>query len=425
MLALINSNKGIDWQGFGKLTRRFLSDITQVITNPQADIQTTILVSAILLLFAAILGLIVWLVISSFTKKDQKVLDVLTAKHFGVSRREVWTTRVIFIFVLVISLNAVYYYESRPNVCARCHGGELVKNIGKSAHKGISCLSCHSRPGIDGSAAQFIDYMRWISKSFSSKKKKVYDAQVSNEACLRCHENITREVVSQWGVRMRHIDILEKGYLCVGCHNGVAHGKALTVNNVPTMDKCLVCHNNKLVSAKCDVCHTSKAKLSSRKSTEEIVKIDVFPMKNCRGCHPQTQESVCISCHGLELPHPDDWVGDSKNHALVAFTNKGLCKKCHQFKEGLAPVPHPMDGSYPSFQIFCNSCHDYPSVHGSEQRWLKYHGQAATGGSYPPNERCDDCHGAGNEGYCYSCHKSELCSYCHHDGRTAKSVSSP
>lgn len=411
---MINSSQGFDWQSIKKMIRHFLSDVTQAITNPQADFQTTILIMVILLLFAAVIGLIIWLVVSSITKGNQQVLNVITAKHFEATRREVWTSRVIFALAIVISLSAVYYYGSRPDVCARCHSGELVKNLGKSTHKGISCLSCHSRPGIDGSVAQSIDYMRWISRSFVSQEKKRYDVYVSNEACLRCHSKITREIVSQWGVRMRHIDVLEKGSHCVDCHNSVAHGKALTVNNVPTMDKCLICHDNKRVSAKCDMCHTSKAKPTTRKIAEEIIRTDAKPMSNCRRCHPQTKESVCIKCHGLEMPHPDGWMGGPNKHALQGFTNKALCKRCHRFDDGLAAVAHASDGPpYPSFQIFCNRCHAYPSVHGSTERWLKYHGQAAADKPTPINPLCDICHSAQNERNCFYCHRPELCTYCH------------
>ncbi|MEW5707269.1 MAG: cytochrome c3 family protein [Actinomycetota bacterium] len=410
---MINSNQGFDWHNLRSLLRHFLSDVNQAFTNPQANTKTTILIIAILALLTIIASLFIWLAISSVRSRHQKILDVLTAKHFKVTRREAWTGRIIFAVALIISISAVYYYGSRPEVCERCHSGELVQNLKKSTHKGISCLSCHSRPGIDGSVAQFIDYTRWLSASVFKKEKERYDAQVSNEACLRCHYEITRKIVSQWGVRMRHTDVLEKGLLCTDCHNSVAHGKALAVNNVPTMDKCLACHNNKQASASCDTCHTSKAKPTTRKIESEIIKIDVAAMKNCRSCYPQTQDSICIKCHGLEMPHPDDWVGDAKKHALPGFTNKRLCKKCHIFKDGLSPIPHAIEGSYPSYQIFCDECHNYPSVHGSTERWLKYHGMAASGGSFPPNKLCGKCHPAENERKCFSCHQGGLCTYCH------------
>lgn len=412
----MTNTTNINWPEIIKAYKRFVSDAIQVINNPQANPQTTILVGSMLLLFAIIIGLLIYLIISSIWGNKQDATNVLTAKHFEVTRREVWGTRIAFLILLFISINGVYYYGSQPSVCRRCHSGDLVSNIKKSTHANVSCLACHRSPGVDGYAAQVFDYMRWLSQYASLKEKNGYDVRVEDSACLRCHAEITKKTVERWGVRARHIDLLQKGDRCVDCHNAVAHGKALAVVKEPSMDKCVDCHNHKKVSADCDFCHTGTAQRVTRRMPEEIIRVETEPMANCRRCHPQTKQSTCIRCHGLELPHPEGWANTGaarlNDHAMQGFLNKELCNRCHQLNSKLSPVIHPIDPVYKD-QIFCNRCHSFPSIHGSTERWVKMHGKAASNKPFPANPICSDCHAAENERQCVYCHTKQMCEACH------------
>jgi len=410
-------NQSINWSGMVKIYKRFTSDIIQVINNPQADFQTTILVVAILTLILSVIGLLLWLVISSVKEKKQAAAKVLTAKHFEATRREVWANRIVFAIAVLVVINAVYYYGSQSSVCKRCHAGSITDNTSKSVHARVSCISCHSGTGVDGYVVRFFDYMRWVSKSVTDEETRRYDVLIANEACLRCHTKVAKGTVEKWGVRTRHSDFLEAGARCVDCHSGVAHGKALALSKEPTMDKCLMCHNNKKAPADCDLCHTDKASPTTRKTEGEIIRIDTKPMKNCRGCHPQDSKSACVKCHGVEMPHPDDWVrgasGGPNIHAQMGFTNKKVCVQCHKFESGLTPPIHATDAIYLD-KIFCNRCHRYPSPHGSTERWMKMHGPLALKQAQSDNS-CR-CHSADQERMCSSCHNKELCSYCHNQG---------
>lgn len=407
------------WHSLEKLLRYFISDLVEAINNPMADMQTTVLVSAMLLIFITIIGLLMWLVISPIRGRKSSASEILIAKHFEVTRRETWVNRAVFAFAVFVTVNGVLLYGSQDSVCKRCHNGDLVNNVNKSTHREVACISCHSGPGIDGYAVRFFDYMRWVSKFSFSDNNKRYDAQVANGSCLRCHKNVVKEVVTEWGVKARHVDFLEAGGRCVDCHNAVAHGKALAIVKEPTMDKCLQCHNNKRVSASCDICHTSKASPTTRKKVGEIVRVEAEPMQNCRGCHPQTSESVCVKCHGIEMPHPPDWVrgpeGGPNKHALAGFINKKLCKRCHKFDESLPAPVHAIEPVYVK-EIFCNRCHKYTSPHGSVDRWLKRHGPEALKQVDSDNPYCGECHSSNNERYCSKCHDRNLCSYCHSGG---------
>jgi len=404
------------------LYKRFIADVVQVVNNPQADPQTTSLVVIILFLIVSILALLIWLIVSPFLKNRRAAMEVLISKHLEVTSREVWTVRVLFIAAVFVSLVAIYYIGTQSSVCVRCHEGDLAKNVKKSAHKKVACVSCHRSPGADGYIVQVFDYLRWLGRFTISKNDEgSYDAQVANSSCLGCHKGITKETVARWSVRVRHSDFLAKGARCVDCHNGIAHDKALAIVREPSMDKCVMCHDNKTASADCGLCHTNEASPTTRKMPEEIIRVDTQPMRNCRGCHPQDNKSECVKCHGLEMPHPREWVrrvqSEPNDHARPGFLNKKLCMRCHKFDETLAPVAHAIDSVYRR-EIFCNRCHNYTSPHGSTERWLKMHGPIAQGRVISDNQRCGICHDSSFERKCSTCHRS-LCDSCHQDGRKA------
>ncbi|MBE0448332.1 MAG: hypothetical protein IBX64_09595 [Actinobacteria bacterium] len=420
----MTSTQDFSWSSLAKLYKRFISDMIQVISNPQADAQTTILILIILSLLIAIFALLVWLIASSIFKKKRAATGVLISKHFETTSREMWTIRILFIVAVFISLTAIFYFGNQSSVCTRCHGGDLSKNVKKSTHSKVACVSCHRSPGIDGHVTQLFDYIRWLSKFTVAKNQKgSYDARVVNASCLGCHKRVAKETIVRWSVRVRHADFLAAGARCTDCHGSIAHGEALAIVREPSMDKCVMCHDNESAPADCNLCHTSEASPTTRKMPEEIIRIDADPMRNCRGCHPQTPQSECVRCHGLEMPHPEGWVGrpgiGPNKHARQGFLDKKLCKRCHKFDETLPPVGHATDSVYMN-KIFCNRCHAYTSPHGSTERWLKMHGPIALGRVISNNSQCGKCHSSDFEQKCMTCHGGALCDACHQDGRRGK-----
>ncbi len=181
---------------------------------------------------------------------------------------------------------------------------------------------------------------------------------VSNGSCNRCHRSVANGTVTRHGIRVRHKDFLDRGYKCVYCHNTIAHGDNVPVPKFPTMDKCVLCHDNKRASAECKLCHVEEAIGEAREPRREFVKIATEIPWHCRGCHTLEISKKCIDCHGLEMPHSPEF--KSGKHARLGFTQKSICWRCHPSNFGL-----------------CNKCHVYPSPHGSESEWIRLHGPAA------------------------------------------------
>jgi hypothetical protein len=157
------------------------------------------------------------------------------------------------------------------------------------------------------------------------------------------------------------------------------------------MDKCTRCHDGKTASRECTVCHTQDVALDTDISQYTKVPIAVTS-RSCYRCHA---ERGCTSCHGVLMPHPEDWMkpspaGGPPGHARDGFVQRQTCFRCH-FAPG-----QPFVASNES----C-TCHGLLGrMHGGEP-WVKEHGLQATGQKPGSNARCFDCH------------TSALCSGCH------------
>jgi nitrate/TMAO reductase-like tetraheme cytochrome c subunit len=157
-----------------------------------------------------------------------------------------------------------FWWTSQPSFCNRCHVMEpYVEAWEQSAHRDVSCESCHLTPGFFGflggkiSGLQVVmNYIRGEYEDWS------FNAAVSNAACIQCHESILEGNVhdNASGITVSHLDIIRMGGKCLNCHSTVAHGAAVSVGSEthPTMATCLKCHNDKIAPLDCDLCHTGR-----------------------------------------------------------------------------------------------------------------------------------------------------------------------
>ncbi len=157
-----------------------------------------------------------------------------------------------------------FWWTSQPSFCNRCHVMEpYVAEWEQSPHRDVNCESCHLTPGFFGylggkiSGLQVVaNYIRGDYKDWS------FNAAVSNNACLQCHETILAKDIhdTKTGITVSHANIIGMGAKCVQCHSTIAHGSAVAVGSQthPTMATCLTCHNDKIAPLKCDLCHTGR-----------------------------------------------------------------------------------------------------------------------------------------------------------------------
>jgi hypothetical protein len=102
-------------------------------------------------------------------------------------------------------------------------------------------------------------------------------------------------------------------------------------------------------------------------------------INQCETCH---SEKFCSDCHGLPMPHPEDF---TKDHGETGKQNPKVCANCHGDADR-----------------FCDECHHGSSmgVEYTATQWRTQHPAtvAETGAS-----ACFECH---NPTYCAACHVS-------------------
>jgi hypothetical protein len=175
---------------------------------------------------------------------------------------------------------------------------------------------------------------------------------------------------------------------CAACH--VANTHEPDRINRPTMVTCYQCHTleeDARAPGECSLCHPAdmdpepETHLAANWTSvlhPEAAKENPF---DCATCH---QQQFCNSCHGLQLPHPDDFEGTE--HAELFFEDPELCDTCHP-REPLVEREE------------CDTCH-HPQ--GPERStWIDWH----------PNVVKDQ--GAET---CFQCHATDTCRTCHRQG---------
>ncbi len=278
--------------------------------------------------------------------------------------------------VVLAALGVVSLLPLVPAVnvaCGTCHQIEpRVSAWRGDAHSGVSCYGCHARAGAVGVVQAGAE---GVSRLLGARDALAAQAPVFQERCVRCHDEIQTGVISG-RIRMRHEDVIAAGQPCLACHPHVGHEK---LEREPaavsrgTMSVCLTCHDGVAAPAGCTVCHDGRPSDSAVQPAAGATRADV----TCDGCHQPATSRACVDCHGLVLPHPEDFPGQ---HARLSSGDPSLCARCHE-QAGQRPC----------------DCHSEPNTHGTYNEWFPRHGAAAQI-AYP--------------GGCL-CHDASFCQFCH------------
>jgi len=108
------------------------------------------------------------------------------------------------------------------------------------------------------------------------------------------------------------------------------------------------------------------------------------PVESINECYTCHNESFCTDCHGLPMPHPDDFL---KGHGELGKTIPAKCANCHGDPK-----------------LFCDECHHGSSMereYDTSVPWLNQHpGVVAATGAQA----------------CFECHDPTFCANCHVNG---------
>jgi nitrate/TMAO reductase-like tetraheme cytochrome c subunit len=310
--------------------------------------------------------------------------------RFRLTQRGV-TVGAIVLTVVVVAVGVALAATSTPWFCSTCKSHvPYVDGLAASAHAGVNCEQCHTKPGPFFFLTAKLEALQQPIHQITGDYEKPILGTVLNQSCRRCHSNdILYNPVSKGGIRVQHRHLIEAGFLCIRCHSTQGHGDAVPVGSrtYPSMDQCLLCHNNEfttdggqVATAECDLCHTKRdygAVPASHDDTDWLSDHgSVGILSTCSACH--VEEDSCSRCHeGVEMPHDDAWM--SQHGESVDETGRQACGQCHDTTE------------------YCATCHQVAMPH--PDGYVGRHPQAA---ERVGTATCFNCHVVSN---CQACHE--------------------
>ena len=292
------------------------------------------------------------------------------------------------------------FASSSPALCGSCHEmGPSHASWSESAHSGVKCVSCHETPREwYGQPLRAVERVRLLTRDtwrhLSGRLGEPNDpsaigrtSPMPDEVCLQCHSP-NRKATSGFRILIDHVEHAERTGSCVACHVHTAHPDPVLGRPLSLMTECYECHGtaeHPEASDECGTCHPADFDLKPASHLEDPWARDhgytaLETPDMCTMCHEQ---SYCDSCHGVEMPHPEEWLDGEPSHGEAAATiDRDVCYRCH--------TEEPDS---------CAACHHegYDPALGP---WLEQHyDEARTVGV----ASCLDCH---EPLFCSTCHKA-------------------
>jgi len=310
--------------------------------------------------------------------------------RFRLTKRGV-TIGAIVLTAVVVGIGVALTATSTPQFCGACKSHvPYVDEWRQSAHDGVNCEQCHSKPGPFFFLTAKLEALQQPIHQIQGDYEEPILGAVLNQSCRRCHsDDILYNPISRSGIRVQHRHLIAAGFLCMRCHSTQAHGDAVPEGSrtYPSMDECLLCHNNEyttvtgqVATSRCDLCHTKPGYGAVPASHEDPRWEDrhgsVGMLSTCSACH--VKKDACAECHnGIDMPHDDAWISLHGERAGAA--GRRDCEMCHDTTE------------------YCATCHEVKMPHPVD--YVATHPKAA---ERVGTQTCFNCHVVAN---CQACHE--------------------
>lgn len=129
------------------------------------------------------------------------------------------------------------YLTNNPAACTNCHvmQAEYDAWIKSSHRRAATCNDCHTPHNLIGKYAVKANNGFWHSFYFTTGRFPdnieitKFDHQVTENACRRCHENITAAIDGNV------VHGKAQGLQCTRCHSSVGHSEAASSNQHSTL----------------------------------------------------------------------------------------------------------------------------------------------------------------------------------------------
>lgn len=308
-----------------------------------------------------------------------------------------WGTLVVILLVIGVAGLVAETVTSAPAVCTACHEMS-VRSVSwrASAHAGVKCVSCHQPPRewyawpltlVDRSGLIARDVVAHFANDYESPidTRSASTGPMPDSVCLQCHD-VNRKATSGFRIRIDHPEHAKRNGSCVSCHVRTAHPLPDRGGPLTLMAQCYTCHGTTSVpeaGTACTLCHPSGFELEPASHKPRAWqrghgKTSLSDPKQCGMCHKTT---FCRECHGLEMPHPQNWakIGEP-GHADYAEGNRAVCTRCHEEKPDL-----------------CSMCH-HKAWNPTRGTWVQQHFIEV---------------GEQGANYCMKCHVPVFCVRCH------------
>ncbi len=172
--------------------------------------------------------------------------------------------------VLVIASAGSTYYVGTNNFCGSCHQMKTRYSVwSKSTHNQVSCITCHSEPGIIGEFKAHIDGLNYL-KSFlkESTSNITIFATRRNPArlksCIHCHPADTLVKNTEY-LRVNHVShVIDNEILCTDCHANMIHVSYDFEMSLPKEENCISCHLKEGARTNCQSCHIKQVSRNNR-----------------------------------------------------------------------------------------------------------------------------------------------------------------
>ncbi len=357
----------------------YLEALRRLVEEPTANLTATAIAFAIVVLILLIITLILLLIAlrPAESERPTPVEHAAPAEWRPRSRLDVKTWMVLWIVGIVLFSIALFASTSTDRYCADvCHSMVPAADRWESGpHSSVSCVDCHEAGAGTGlltsAASRLQDVADTILPGATAQHPRV-----PADACLHCHESVCDQTLTtDRGIRVAHRDFLAEGAPCETCHGNVGHpSEELEAVRGSIMSSCLRCHDDETASAECATCHVGDPGMTPIVERKPV-RVEM-PSPTCGGCH---QQQTCDACHGIRMPHPDDFADPHQHARPAAFAaGKDLCYGCHVESD-------------------CSSCHQRFETHGED--WALRHTKYTF---------------ADGNGYCLWCHKTpDFCRVCH------------
>jgi nitrate/TMAO reductase-like tetraheme cytochrome c subunit len=291
-----------------------------------------------------------------------------------------------FLAILAGCGYGIHTYASSPSFCSSCHEmqPESVTHT-VSAHKQISCVKCHDKPGLNNIITNSGNLLADVNAHFKGIPEHITETKeraISNDNCLQCHKR--NELVKATGdLIVNHPGHIKEGIRCITCHEGLDHAKMAErgLNLSKDIDKWNKANAEKLIEAKyvrpnmgtCIDCHDKVNKGQKPwkdmnyvmqpipQETNSMVEVQVPGLENVSANTKTEQDKKtqnlilqaigkqkanvkvsmeCTTCHKIvKIPVVHKNVDWKVNHGSMALQELDKCLNCHQDSKWVREVP--------------------------------------------------------------------------------------